>query len=95
MKIEATLVPVKTAFPKYKDFVFDDPYRYTESEAAVIFENNVDANGTAKLNAPLPKIENAAGKIKVGLKIRAFEPSGDFSNSYGELIIRLTIPTSA
>lgn len=85
VKIDATLVPTKTAFPKYKEFAFDDPFKSYKGDPSVIFENNVDENGNAKLNAALPKTQEAAGKMKIGLKIRAFEPSGDFSSSYREL----------
>ena len=84
-RIEAVMSPMKTEFPKYKDFVFDDPVRGGKGDPSVIFENNVDENGSAKLNATLPKAQNAAGKMRVGLKIRAFEPSGDFSSDYQTL----------
>jgi alpha-2-macroglobulin len=81
-RIEASMSAMKTEFPKYKDFVFDDPIRTSKGDPSVIFENNVDENGSAKINATLPKVQNAAGKMRVGLKIRAFEPSGDFSSDY-------------
>ena len=84
-RIEATMSPIKTVFPKLKDFVFDDPIRAFKSDPSVIFENNVDDNGSAKINATLPKAQNAPGKMRVGLKIRAFEPSGDFSSDYQTL----------
>ncbi len=81
-RIEAVMSPMETTFPKYKDFVFDDPVRTAKGDPSVIFDNNVDENGSAKVNATLPKVQNAAGKMRVGLKIRAFEPSGDFSSDY-------------
>ena len=84
-RIEAVLSSVKTEFPKFKDFVFDDPIRTFKSEPTVVYDNNVDDNGTAKVYAALPKAQGAAGKMRVGFKIRAFEPSGDFSSDYQTL----------
>ena len=82
VKIETTMSSVKTEFPKFKDFVFDNPIKSLKSEPAVLFEGNVDDNGTAQVRGTLAKAENAPGKMKIGMKIRAFEPSGDFSSDY-------------
>ena len=84
-RIEASMTSIKTEFPKYKDFIFDDPLRKFKSEPTVIYDNNVDDNGAAKVYANLPKAQGAAGKMRIGFKIRAFEPSGDFSSDYQTL----------
>jgi hypothetical protein len=85
VRIEATMAAVKTDFPKYKGFIFDDPMRSLKSEPSVIYDNNVDDNGAAKVFAKIPSGNGAAGKMKIGLRIRAFEPSGDFSSDYTAL----------
>ncbi len=82
VKIEATMAAVKTEFPKYKEFVFDNPVRSFKSDPSVFYDGVVDDNGTAKISGSIPKAEQASGKMKVGFKIRAFEPSGDFSSDY-------------
>ncbi len=84
-RIEATMAGVKTEFPKLKEFVFDDPMRAYKGDPSVIYDNNVNDEGAAKVYANLPKAQNAAGKMRVGFKIRAFEPSGDFSSDYQTL----------
>ena len=82
VKVEATLTAMKTEFPKFKDFVFDNPMKSFKSDPSVFYEGNVDDNGTARISGNIPKAEQASGKMKVGFKIRAFEPSGDFSSDY-------------
>ena len=85
VKIEATMASIKTEFPKFKDFEFDNPVKSFKSDPSVLFEGNVDDNGFANVKGNLPKADNAAGKMRVGLRIRAFEPSGDFSSDYVSL----------
>jgi alpha-2-macroglobulin len=85
VKIEAVVASVKTEFPKFKDYIFDNPVKSVKSDPSVLFEGSVDDNGTARVNGSIPKVEDAPGKMKVGFKIRAFEPSGDFSSDYRTL----------
>ncbi|NJN33292.1 MAG: hypothetical protein HC817_02600 [Saprospiraceae bacterium] len=85
VKIDASLFATKTEFPKFKDFVFDNPTKSGKTDPSVFFDNNVDANGFARVVGKLPSAENASGKMKVGLKIRAFESGGDFSSDYQTL----------
>lgn len=82
VKVETTIAPIKTEFPKFKDFVFDNPVRSFKSDPSVFFDGSVDDNGSARINGTIPKADQAAGKMRVGFKIRAFEPSGDFSSDY-------------
>jgi alpha-2-macroglobulin len=82
VKIEASMASIKTEFPKFKDFIFDNPMKSAKTEPSVLYEGSVDDNGFATIKGTLPKAENAPSKMKVGLKIRAFEPNGDFSSDY-------------
>ena len=82
VKIEATMAAIKTEFPKLKDFVFDNPVKTFKSDPSVFFEGNVNDEGKVTINGRIPKAEQASGKMRVGFKIRAFEPSGDFSSDY-------------
>ena len=87
-KIEATTVSTLTKFNRgsdvnpYPNYIFDDPTRSIKSDNAVIFDGNVDENGTATISMPLPKNNNAPGKMRIGMKMRAFEAGGDFSSDY-------------
>lgn len=82
VKIEATMTSVKTEFQKFKEFVFDNPVRSFKSDPSVFYEGSVEDNGSARISGNIPKADQASGKMKVGFKIRAFEPSGDFSSDY-------------
>ena len=85
-KIEATLASATSVFPKFRNYVFDDPTRKFKSEPAVIFDGNVDDNGFAQVKTVLPKVENAPGKLILGFKMRAFEQGGDFSSDYKTVV---------
>lgn len=81
-KIEATTVSILTKFEKLPNYVFDDPTRTIKSDNAVVFDGSVDDNGMANISMPLPKNMNAPGKMRIGMKMRAFEAGGDFSSDY-------------
>jgi alpha-2-macroglobulin len=85
VKIEATMASVKTEFTKFKEYIFDNPMKSVKMDPSVFFEGSVGENGSTYVKGTLPKAENAPGKMKIGLKIRAFESSGDFSSDYQTL----------
>jgi alpha-2-macroglobulin len=85
VKIDATLTGAKTEFSKYPNFIFDSPVRSIKADPIVLFDGNVDENGNRDIAATLPSAKEAAGKVNIGLKIRAFEPSGDFSSDFQTL----------
>jgi len=78
-KIESQMKSVKTSFPSYTNFVFDDPARTFDAEPQVIFDGTVNDNGTAQITTRLNRNTAAPGKLKVSFKSRAFEQGGDFS----------------
>lgn len=82
-RVEAVMQSIPTVWKgKYKDVVFDCPVRSFKADPIAFFESNVNENGAATVNFNLPKANNAPGKMRVALKLRAFEPSGDFSSDY-------------
>lgn len=78
-KIEVQVQAVKTKFAKFNEYHFDDPARKFSAEPQVLFEGQVNAAGTAKVNGTINVGKAAPGKLKAKFKTRAFEQSGDFS----------------
>ena len=79
-KIEANLKAARTQFPKFRDYVFDDPARPYSGEPLTVFEDQVDAQGHAAISTTLIQSnENLPGKMRINFRTRAFEKGGDFS----------------
>ena len=78
-KIESQMKSVKTSFPSYTSFVFDDPARKFNAEPQVIFDGSVNGQGVAAVTTKLNRNADAPGKLKISFKSRAFEQGGDFS----------------
>ncbi|MCB9340905.1 MAG: hypothetical protein H6577_22490 [Lewinellaceae bacterium] len=78
--VEATINQVKTAFKNYNNYEFDDPARSLYAEPVVIFDGTTNKDGKANFTTTLVQNNRSApGKLKVGLRARAFEKGGDFS----------------
>ncbi len=78
-KVEMQFRQKKTTFNKFKDFAFDDPARKFSSEPIVVFDGNLDKDGKADVKVKLEAKGSSPGKLKIGVKSRVFEKSGDFS----------------
>lgn len=79
-KVEMVVRAVKTEFPNFKNYAFDDPARSYYSEPQTLFDAAIDDNGQAVVPMKMANNENAApGKLIANFKVRAFERSGDFS----------------
>ncbi len=78
-RVELQVRSVKTEFKNYPDYVFDDPARKFSSEPQVVFEGNLDGNGTASVPAIISTENPAPGKLIANFRTRVFEKSGDFS----------------
>ncbi len=78
-KVEMQVRSIKTEFPSYKTYVFDDPSRTFYSEPEVLFDAALDQNGVASVPLKVGNVENAPGKLMANFKVRAFEAGGDFS----------------
>jgi uncharacterized protein YfaS (alpha-2-macroglobulin family) len=71
---------VKTNFPAFKEFEFDDPARKLVADPEVVFDRQVDQNGAASFTIPLDFQSNVPGKLNLGFRTRAFETGGGFSS---------------
>ncbi len=77
--VELQLRSAKTAFPKYSQYVFDDPNRQFESEPRTVFEGNLNADGQADFSVQLLNGLTPPGQLSANFKTRVFEKGGDFS----------------
>ncbi len=77
--INATLSQTSTAFPNYKNYIFQDPARsFNETELQWI-SANLDANGELDINKKIEVNGNAPGMLKATFTTKVFEGGGDFS----------------
>ncbi len=79
-EITATLVPTKTSFSGYSDYVFDDPTRKQFSvKDEKVSEGVTDGDGNASVTIDCNLENNAPGMLAAAFTTRIFEPSGEFS----------------
>ena len=78
-EFEVLLTKAETKFPRYPDFVFEDPSREFYSEAQTIFDGYTDNEGHAVINTTLEPNETAPGMLNAVFRGKAFEESGNFS----------------
>ena len=78
-EIKAKFTTTTTGFKAYPKYIFSDPTRRFNTEELTIFEGNVNAEGSAKVNKTLNIGSNAPGMLNVSFLTRAFEKGGDFS----------------
>jgi uncharacterized protein YfaS (alpha-2-macroglobulin family) len=78
-KVDAQLYKRTTSFPKYKDYVFDDPTSSFTPQSKTIFDGTLSAEGTAPVNPKFEVGEDAPGQLLANLMVKVFEPGGNFS----------------
>jgi uncharacterized protein YfaS (alpha-2-macroglobulin family) len=78
-EFDVTLSRGNTTFPKYNDYVFEEPSRTYTSETQSIFEGNTDAEGKAVFQATLPSTAGFPWLYDRGFSRKVFEESGNFS----------------
>ncbi len=78
-EFEVTLGRANTTFPKYDDFVFEEPSGTYTSETQSILQGSTDAEGKATFNATLPSSEGFPGFMTAVFRGKVFEESGNFS----------------
>ena len=78
-EFDVTLSRANTTFPKYNDYVFEEPSRTYTSETQSIFEGNTDAEGKAIFQATLPSSAGFPGFMTAVFRGKVFEESGNFS----------------
>ncbi len=78
--VSLTFSPASTAFPAYKGWRFDDPTRSPPSGRIVLFDDSLEADGTADIPMDLSPEGQPPGLLKANILTRVFEPSGVFSS---------------
>lgn len=77
--IELTFTTTRTRFPKYAEYIFDDPLREFSPESHSIFKGTLDETGKTQFAANV-QVENVSpGMLMANFTSRVFELSGAFS----------------
>ena len=84
--VELGLNSTTTSFPGSDGFVFDDPLYKFEPENRMIFEGELNENGSVTLTTDLKAEHTAPGLLQASFRTRVFEAGGAFSTD------RFTIP---
>ncbi len=80
-KVEATLSSVKTQFNNFKGYEFDDPTKSYSSQEITLYDGSTDSEGHAEISKDISGSYSSPGLLRVSLRSRVFEASGDFSTS--------------
>ena len=78
-RVDAQLYKKKTEFPKFTNYVFDNPTASFTSQSTTIFDGTLDSSGKASVSPTFEPGENAPGQLLANLMIKVFEPGGNFS----------------
>lgn len=78
-RFEATIVKGNTAFPKFQDYQFEEPFTSFNIETQTVFEGLTDAEGNATFTSTLKESTHYPGFMNVFFNGKAFEESGNFS----------------
>ena len=78
-KVDAQLYKKTTSFPKFKDYVFDNPTSSFSAQSKTIFDGTLSAEGTASVNPSFSISEAAPGQLLANMVVKVFEPGGNFS----------------
>lgn len=84
--VKVSLKKTRTVFPKYKNYIFDNPGHTYESTEFTLFNGTLDEKGEAPISADLRANNTAPGMLKANFSIKVFEKGGEFS------VDRFTIP---
>lgn len=77
--IKVSMSQTQTTFPKFSDYIFDDPGHFYETENQEIFNGNLNHEGKASINTRINVNNSAPGMLNANFRIRVFEKGGDFS----------------
>lgn len=78
-RVDAQLYKKPTSFPKFKDYVFDNPTSSFTTQSKTIFDGALSAEGKAAINPAFESGEQAPGQLLANLVVKVFEPGGNFS----------------
>ena len=83
---EVEISAAKTSFKGWEDYDFQDDARAFENQTLYYKDFKTGENGLAGINTEMDiNKSNAPGLLTAGYTFRAFEPSGEFSTSYGSV----------
>lgn len=80
--VQVKLARSKTSFAAYDGYSFDDATRSFSQEPETIFEDNLDENGKADIEATLEINEPPPGMLSATFTERVFEKGGQASTQY-------------
>jgi uncharacterized protein YfaS (alpha-2-macroglobulin family) len=87
VEVDALLKSAPTAFSGYESYRFDDVARKFTATEFTLFRDRLNDSGTASVDLKLQNNQLFPGKLNALFKVRAYEPSGEFSsNSFGATI---------
>ncbi len=78
-RVDAQLYKKTTSFPKFTDYIFDNPTATFTSQSKTIFDGTLSADGTATINPSFESGEEAPGQLLANLMVKVFELGGNFS----------------
>jgi uncharacterized protein YfaS (alpha-2-macroglobulin family) len=84
--MELTLSAARTRFPKYDEYVFDDPARSFTPESQTILDGALDETGNTRFSSDVRVEKVSPGMLTATFTTRVFEPGGAFS------IDRMSLP---
>ncbi|GLU43726.1 alpha-2-macroglobulin [Allomuricauda sp. NBRC 101325] len=77
--INATLSQTNTAFPKFKNYIFQDPVRQFSSTEVQWLSSTLNSEGELDIDKKLEVNGNAPGMLQATFTTKVFEGGGDFS----------------
>ena len=77
--VEMSLTTSTPTFAEYPAYSFSDESVSFSNSPTTIFDGNLDREGEAELDHEFKKLKEGPGRVRVNLKTRVFEPSGNFS----------------
>ncbi|KIO75387.1 membrane protein [Pedobacter lusitanus] len=78
-KVDVNLNTMKTTFPGFDGYNFDNPTVNFVSQVKTIFEGRLNENGMAAVNTNLNDNATAPGVLKANFTTKVFEAGGNFS----------------
>ncbi len=77
--VAVSLTAVKTEFPKYEAYQFDDLTQKYNSENITLFDGKTNGNGDVTFPLEIETKENVSGMLKANFNTRVYEAGGAFS----------------
>lgn len=81
-EMELKFQPIRSTFPNFRNYVFDDPSKIYEPESERLFKGSLDENGQKAFSKHISAQNNAPGQLAAQITTRVFEPGGAFSTDY-------------